>query len=67
MPLCIPYGMLQSVTMLKVNVLCIQLVSMPKDRYPNQLLSHEWQTKPCRGKQRKACGRVVDEHKKMCY
>ena len=34
---------------------------MPEDRYPKQLLSREWETKPRRGRQRKAWGRVVDE------
>ena len=34
---------------------------MPEDRYPKQLFSWEWETKPCRGRQRKAGGRVVDE------
>ena len=34
---------------------------MPEDRYPKQLFSREWETKPHRGRQRKAWGRVVDE------
>ena len=38
-----------------------KLVSMPEDRYPKQLFSWEWETKPRRGRQRKARGRVVDE------
>ena len=38
-----------------------KLVSMPEDRYPKQLFSREWETKPRRGRQRKAWGRVVDE------
>ena len=38
-----------------------KLVSMPKDRYPKQLFSREWETKPRRGRQRKVWGRVVDE------
>ena len=35
---------------------------MPEDRYPKHLFSREWETNPCRGRQRKAWGRVVDEH-----
>ena len=31
-----------------------KLVSMPEDRYPKQLFSREWETKPRRGRQRKA-------------
>ena len=38
-----------------------KLVSMPLDRYPKQLFSREWETKPRRDRQRKAWGRVVDE------
>ena len=34
---------------------------MPEDRYPKQLFSREWETKPRRSRQRKAWGRVVDE------
>ena len=37
------------------------VVSMPEDRYPKKLFSREWETKPRRGRQRKAWGRVVDE------
>ena len=33
-----------------------KLVSMPEDRYPKQLFSWEWETKPRRGRQRKAWG-----------
>ena len=38
-----------------------KLVLMPEDRYPKQLFSREWETKPRRGRQRKARYRVVDE------
>ena len=34
---------------------------MPEDRYPKQLFSQEWNIKPRRGRQRKTCGRVVDD------
>ena len=34
---------------------------MPEDSYPKQLFSWEWETKPRRGRQRKAWSRVVDE------
>ena len=39
-----------------------KLASMPEERYPKQLFSREWETKLRRGRQRKAWGRVVDEH-----
>ena len=32
---------------------------MPKDTYSKPLFSREWETKPCRGRQRKAWGRVL--------
>ena len=38
-----------------------KLVSMPEDRYPKQLFSREWETKPRRGRQRKTWGKVVDK------
>ena len=38
-----------------------KFISMPEDRYPKQLFRREWETKPRRGRQRKAWGRVVDE------
>ena len=34
---------------------------MPEDRYPKQLFSQKWETKPHRGRERKAWSRVVDE------
>ena len=40
---------------------CYKLVSMPEDRYLEQLYSQEWNIKPCRGRQRNTRGRVVDE------
>ena len=38
-----------------------KLVSMPENKYPKQLYSQEWNIKPCRGRQRKTWGRVVDD------
>ena len=37
-----------------------KLVSMPEDIYPKQHYSQDWNIKPCRGRQRKTLGRVVD-------
>ena len=38
-----------------------KLVSMPQERYPKQLFSWEWETKPRKSRQREAWSRVVDE------
>ena len=38
-----------------------KLASLPKDRYPKQLCSQEWNVKLRRGRQRKTRGRVVDD------
>ena len=37
------------------------LATMPQDRYPKQLFSQEWNVKPCRGRQRKSWGKVIDD------
>ena len=37
------------------------LAAMPQDRYPKQLFSQEWNVKPCRGRQRKTWGKVIDD------
>ena len=37
-----------------------KLASTAEDRYPKQLFSQEWNKKPCRGRQRRTWGRVVD-------
>ena len=34
---------------------------MPQHRYPKQLFSQEWNVKPCRGRQRKNWGKVIDD------
>ena len=38
-----------------------KLASMAENRYPKQLFSQEWNTKPREGRQRKTWGRVVDD------
>ena len=38
-----------------------KLATMPQDRYPKQLFSQEWNVKPCRGRQRKTWGTVIDD------
>ena len=40
-----------------------KLASMPEDRYPKQLFIWEWETKPRRGRQRKAWGRWLMNYK----
>ena len=35
--------------------------TMPEDRYPKRLFSQEWNVKPCRGRQRKTWGKVIDD------
>ena len=35
---------------------------MPEDRYPKQLFSRQWETKPHRGRQRKAVSLGLDKH-----
>ena len=38
-----------------------KLATMPQDRYPKQLFSQKWNVKPCRGRQRKTWGKVIDD------
>ena len=38
-----------------------KLVTMPGSRYAKQLFSQKWNVKPCRGRQRKVWGRVVED------
>ena len=38
-----------------------KIVSVPLFRYPKQLFLEEWNIKPCPGRQRKVCRRLVDD------
>ena len=38
-----------------------KLATMPEDRFPKQLFSQEWDQNPCRVRQRKTWGRVIDD------
>ena len=38
-----------------------KLATMPEDRFPKQLFSQEWDQQPCRGRQTRTWGIVIDD------